>query len=169
MKTAETVYIAGGCFWGGQKFFSSLKGVEETEVGYANGNKANPTYQEVCQGISSAAETVKIVYDPEAITLKKLLEMFLRFVDPFAVNKQGEDEGEQYRSGVYYVNPSDKAVIESFLAGEEKKAQRKFAIEVLPLKNFYKAEEYHQDYLEKNPNGYCHINMNLIREEEKKG
>ena len=161
----KVIYIAGGCFWGVQEYYSRLKGVISSISGYANGKKENPTYQEVKSGEYLHAETVKIIYDDSIISLEKLLEHFLRFVDPYSLNQQGEDKGVQYRSGVYYTEEGDKKVIKEFL---DKRLKPNYMIEILPLENFYNAEEYHQDYLKKNVNGYCHINLNIIKDEEKK-
>lgn len=161
----KIIYLAGGCFWGVQEYFSRLKGVLETSSGYANGKTENPTYQEVKSQITGHAETVKITYDDQIISLTKLLEHFLRFVDPYSLNKQGEDEGIQYRSGVYSENEDDLLIAKEYFDTHLNKG---YKIEILPLKNFYLAEEYHQDYLKKKPEGYCHVNLNLIRNEEKK-
>ncbi|MCR5506168.1 MAG: peptide-methionine (S)-S-oxide reductase MsrA [Bacilli bacterium] len=161
----KEIYFAGGCFWGVQEYYSRLKGVIATTSGYANGEKENPTYQEVRSGIYKHAETVRIVYDDEILSLEKLLEHYLRFVDPYSLNKQGEDEGIQYRSGIYYNEEEEK---ERIIAYFDSRLDKGYAIEVLPLKNFYDAEEYHQDYLKKNVNGYCHVNLNLIKKDEKK-
>ena len=161
----KVIYLAGGCFWGVQEYFSRLKGVTNTVCGYANGTTAFPTYEEVKSQKSGHAETVKIEYDNDIITIQKLLEHFLRFVDPYAVNKQGEDEGIQYRTGVYYVDLLDAIDIRNYLSS---KLKRGYTIEIAKLNNFFKAEEYHQDYLKKNPTGYCHINLNIIKEDEKK-
>ena len=161
----KTIYLAGGCFWGVQEYFSRLKGVIQTTCGYANGTTAFPTYEEVKSQKSGHAETVKIEYDDQIISLDKLLEHFLRFVDPYAVNKQGEDEGTQYRTGVYYVDLIDAINARSYLSSHLKKG---YTIEIAKLNNFFKAEEYHQDYLKKNPTGYCHINLNVIKDNEKK-
>ena len=111
----KTIYIAGGCFWGVEMYYKSLKGVIDTEVGYANGDKENPSYEDVKHHLASHAETLKLVYDSNIISLEKILEHFLRFVDPYSINKQGEDEGVQYRSGVYFVAAEDKQVICSYL------------------------------------------------------
>ena len=161
----KVIYFAGGCFWGVQEYYSRLKGVISSISGYANGNKENPTYQEVRSGIYMHAETVKIIYDDKVISLTKLLEHFLRFVDPYSLNQQGEDKGIQYRSGVYYTNEEERQLIKDYF---DKNLKSGYLIEILPLKNFYLAEEYHQDYLKKNLNGYCHINLNIIKPEEKK-
>ncbi len=161
----KEIYIAGGCFWGVEGYYKKLKGVISTDVGYANGNKENPTYEEVKKHLTTHAECLKLIYDDSVITLKKILEHFLRFVDPYSVDKQGEDSGHQYRSGVYYINSGDKDIIKNYL---DSNLNSDYKIEILPLLNFYLAEEYHQDYLDKNPNGYCHINFGLIKKNELK-
>lgn len=160
----KIIYLAGGCFWGMEKYFSLAKGIVKTEVGYANGTKDNPAYEDLKHGLDDASETVKIEYD-ETISLEKILELYLRVIDPYSVNKQGEDEGIQYRTGVYYINIEDEKIIREYLSTHLNKG---FQIEILPLKKFFKAEEYHQDYLNKNPNGYCHINMVKLKPEERK-
>jgi len=152
----ETIYLAGGCFWGLQKFFDQFTGVASTEVGYANGPDRAPTYRDVCAD-SGHAETVRIDYDENAITLEKLLDYYFMVIDPVSVNKQGHDEGIQYRTGIYYTAEQQKPVIMQVYEREEKKAGQKLAVAVEPLRNFFSAEEYHQKYLEKNPGGYCHI------------
>ena len=160
----QKIYIAGGCFWGVEHYYSLLKGVVSTRVGYANGDISNPTYEQVKHHEATHAETVEVIYDPNIISLEKILEHFLRFVDPYSIDKQGEDSGHQYRSGIYYVNNEYQTIknyLDSHIKGE-------YNIEILPLDNFYDAEEYHQDYLFKNPTGYCHVNMGLIRDDEKK-
>ncbi len=161
----KTIYFAGGCFWGVERYFSLAKGVLSTKVGYANGTKDNPSYLDLKSGLDDASETVKIDYDENVISLEKLLELYLRVVDPFSVNKQGEDEGVQYRTGIYYINSDEKERIINYL---EKVGLKNYKIEVLPLKKFFDAEEYHQKYLEKNPTGYCHINMANLKDDERK-
>lgn len=153
----ETIYLAGGCFWGVEAYFQRIDGVVKTEVGYANGNTKNPTYEEVCTKQTGHAETVKIKYDTDKISLEQLLKEFYSVIDPFSVNRQGNDIGIQYRSGIYYTNNNQKEIIESFLKKQEN--SESIAIEVEPIKNFYPAESYHQKYLDKNPNGYCHIRL----------
>lgn len=153
----KTIYLAGGCFWGMQRFLDSAKGVKETVVGYANGRTENPTYEQVKHENTGHAETVKVVYDENVLTEKALLHRFLQVIDPFSVNKQGEDEGEQYRTGIYFVDESDLQIAKEEIALLEKETGKKCAVEVCPLENFYLAEEYHQKYLVKNPTGYCHI------------
>ncbi len=160
----KEIYFAGGCFWGVEKFFQSLTiGRVTTQVGYANGITPNPTYEEVCSQETNHVETVKVVYDDREISLSFLLYLFYEIIDPFAVNRQGNDRGTQYRSGVYYTQSEDEAVIKKSLAAFEKRLGKKTAIECMPLDRFYKAEEYHQNYLLKNPMGYCHIQPSLYK------
>ena len=161
----KTIYFAGGCFWGVQAYFKSLKGVESTRVGYANGTTAFPKYEDLKSGRADHAETVKIDYNPEIISLEKLLEHFLRFVDPYSIDKQGHDEGHQYRSGVYYTDLLDAIDVEMYFSSH---LEPGYKIEIQMMRNFFPAEEYHQDYLDKNPGGYCHVNLNLIQPNEKK-
>lgn len=156
----KLIYLAGGCFWGTEKYFSEVKGVVSTEVGYANGNTENPTYEEVCHNNTGHAETVKVEYDPKVISLSFILDLYYDVINPTSVNKQGEDEGTQYRTGIYYVDDSDVEIIKNSIEKLQTKYDKPIAIEVLPLKNYYPAEEYHQKYLDKNPNGYCHISLN---------
>ena len=157
----KTIYLAGGCFWGTQKFFDQFDGVLETEVGYANGPTENPSYQQVCAD-SGHAETVRIVYDEQRISLTELLDDFFLAVDPLSVNRQGPDEGIQYRSGVYYTDEEQRPEIEARMRREEQARGQKLAVELKPLQNFYPAEEYHQKYLDKNPTGYCHLPQHLL-------
>ena len=152
----KTIYLAGGCFWGMQKFFDQFDGVAETEVGYANGPYHAPSYQEVCKN-SGHAETLRIDYDPDTISLTALLEYYFMVIDPLSVNRQGEDSGIQYRTGIYYTGEDQLAEIKAVYAAQEEKAGAKLAVELEPIRNFFSAEEYHQKYLEKNPGGYCHI------------
>ena len=152
----QTIYLAGGCFWGVQKYFDQFDGVLATEVGYANGPEEAPSYRDVCNS-SGHAETVKIEYDPEVISLTELLGYYFMVVDPLSVNKQGNDCGIQYRTGIYYTDENQLPEIKDVYKEQEEKAGAKLAVEMEPLKNFYSAEEYHQKYLDKNPGGYCHI------------
>ncbi len=161
----KIIYIAGGCFWGVEEYYKRLKGIINTTVGYANGNTSNPTYEEVKHHLASHAECLKLEYDSDIISLEKILEHFLRFVDPYSIDKQGEDLGHQYRSGIYYTDLLDKDIIINYFNNN---LDKDYKIEILPLDNFYDAEEYHQDYLEKNPSGYCHVNLNLIKKNEMK-
>lgn len=159
MENLKEIYFAGGCFWGVEAFFKKISGVRQTMVGYANGNSANPTYEDVCHRNSGHAETVYIKYDANKIALPTLIRLLLGIIDPFSFNRQGMDIGPQYRTGIYYVDADDKKMIEKTLEHEQAKHNRLFAIEVALLENFFPAEEYHQNYLQKNPDGYCHINL----------
>ena len=152
----KEIYLAGGCFWGMQKFLDGADGVIQTRVGYANGPFLHPAYSDVKRG-SGHAETCKVVFDESVLPLGELLARFLEVIDPFAVNKQGEDEGVQYRTGIYFVDPDDEAVARERIGALEARYGKKSAVEVMPLAGFSEAEEYHQKYLEKNPEGYCHI------------
>ena len=153
-----TIYLAGGCFWGLERYMSLVSGVTDTEVGYANGREpGSVSYEEVCTGDTGHAETVKVTYDPAVAPLAFIVRTFLAAVDPLAVNRQGPDVGTQYRSGVYYEDAADLPVIRRELDRLQATLAKPHAVEVLPLVNFVGAEEYHQRYLVKNPNGYCHI------------
>lgn len=152
----KTIYLAGGCFWGTQKFFDQFDGVIRTEVGYANGPDSAPTYRDVCNS-SGHAETVLIEFDEDRMSLAGLLRYYFMVIDPVSVNKQGHDTGIQYRTGIYYTDPDMLPVIREICDEEAKKIGAPLAVEVGPLVNFFTAEEYHQKYLDKNPGGYCHI------------
>ena len=156
MTNTNTIYLAGGCFWGLQRFFDQFDGVISTEVGYANGPDKAPSYKEVCAS-SGHAETVKVVYDKDKIDLEKLLDYYFMVIDPVSVNRQGNDRGVQYRTGIFYTDEAQLPVIQTVYAREESRAGKKLAVIVEPLNNFFSAEEYHQKYLDKNPGGYCHI------------
>lgn len=155
----KEIVLAGGCFWGVEEYMSRIDGVLETKVGYANGMKENPTYEEVCTGLTGHAEACYIKYDENIISLSELLNRFWRIIDPTSLNKQGGDFGHQYRTGIYYIDKEDLATIEKSFKEIEKKYAKAIVTEVKPLSCFYAAEEYHQKYLKKNPNGYCHINL----------
>ena len=159
--TKHEIYLAGGCFWGVEKYISNIKGVLSTTVGYANGDTGHPTYEQVRYENSGHAETVKVVFDEDALSLEVLLKLFFRIIDPTAVDQQGEDIGHQYRTGIYHTDPADEAVIakelEKLAAKVVQNEDKPLAIEACPLVHFYDAEEYHQDYLDKNPAGYCHV------------
>ena len=159
--SVKTIYLAGGCFWGTQKFFDQFEGVVRTEVGYASGPTANPSYQEVCRS-SGHAETVRIDYDPAAVSLTQLLDWYFLTVDPTSYHRQGGDMGVQYRTGIYYTEAEQLPEIRARYALEQAKYRQPLEVELLPLANFYPAEEYHQKYLDKNPGGYCHISKDLL-------
>ena len=153
----KEIYLAGGCFWGTEHYFKQVRGVTATEVGFANGKVENPTYRQVCTEDTGFAETVRITYDPAAVSLDLLLELYFKAIDPLSVDRQGEDRGNQYRTGVYYTDAEDLPAIRKVFREEQRKYQEPLAVELLPLQNFYPAEEYHQDYLDKHPDGYCHL------------
>ena len=152
----KTIYLAGGCFWGMQKFLDQFEGVKETEVGYANGPDRAPSYREVCDN-SGHAETVRVAYDETVLSLSELLRFYFQVIDPVSVNRQGMDAGIQYRTGIYYTEESQLPEIEAVYREIEKQVKKPLAVEVRPLENFFSAELYHQKYLDKNPGGYCHI------------
>ena len=153
----QIIYLAGGCFWGLEAYMERIQGVTDAVSGYANGKGDTTNYQLL--HATDHAETVKVTYDPNKISLDKLLQYYFRVIDPTSINKQGNDRGRQYRTGIYYQDGADKAVIEQALAQLQTKYKKPVQIEVQPLKNYIVAEEYHQDYLKKNPNGYCHIDI----------
>ncbi|MBP2630255.1 MAG: peptide methionine sulfoxide reductase [Firmicutes bacterium] len=156
-KEIKEIYLAGGCFWGTEKYLSLVKGIESTEVGYANGRTENPSYEDVCTKETGHAETVKLHYDPAVVSLEFILNLFYDVIDPVAKNRQGNDIGLQYRTGIYYVDENDRERILNSLQILQKKYDEPIAIEAKPLQNYYAAEEWHQRYLDKNPQGYCHI------------
>lgn len=158
----EKIYLAGGCFWGLEKFLNLIEGVEATTVGFANGNEDTaPTYKQVCTDTTGFVEAVEVVYNPTKISLKFLLETFFKAIDPTSLNRQGEDTGTQYRTGIYYINNRDKEIIQQELIELQNEYDKKIVVENLPLKNYYLAEDYHQKYLVKNPGGYCHIDNSI--------
>ena len=152
------IYLAGGCFWGLEEYFSRIKGVTDTTVGYANGQVESTNYQLIHQ--TDHAETVQVTYDDNLVTLREILLYYFRVIDPLSINKQGNDIGRQYRTGIYYTNDTDALVIDEVTKEQEEQFGQKIAVEVEPLRHYVLAEEYHQDYLKKNPSGYCHINVN---------
>lgn len=158
----KEIYLAGGCFWGTEHYFKQIEGVVETEVGFANGHTKNPTYKEVYTDETGHAETVRIVYDEEIADLEFLLNMFFKAIDPTSLNKQGHDEGTRYRTGVYYTSEEQLEVIRKVFEEQQAQLAERIAVEVEPLRCFYSAEEYHQDYLDKNPEGYCHLPLELF-------
>ncbi len=159
-KNLKSIYLAGGCFWGVEAYMSRIAGVYDVASGYANGKTENPTYENVVYDNTGHAETVRVVYDPKQVSITELLNKFFKVVDPTSLNKQGNDIGTQYRSGIYYENDEAKTEIDAVIENLRTQYDDEIVVEVTTLNNFYYAEEYHQDYLEKNPNGYCHINLN---------
>ncbi|MED4533173.1 bifunctional peptide-methionine (S)-S-oxide reductase MsrA/peptide-methionine (R)-S-oxide reductase MsrB [Metabacillus fastidiosus] len=162
----KEIWLAGGCFWGVEAYMARVYGVYDVTSGYANGKTENPTYEEVVYNNTGHAETVHVLYDPERVDLEKLLSYYFTIIDPTSLNKQGNDRGEQYRTGIYYKNDEDREIIDQVVAKEQKKYDDPIVTEVEPLKNFSLAEEYHQDYLEKNPNGYCHVSFDSLKDQE---
>lgn len=158
-KNYKSIYLAGGCFWGVEAYMERIAGVVDAISGYANGNTQNPTYKDVLYKNTGHAETVLVYYDPVQVSLENLLFRFFAIIDPLSFNKQGNDIGSQYRTGIYYSAPKDEEVIKQVVAVEQKKYDKPIVVEILPLQNFTLAEDYHQDYLQKNPDGYCHIDL----------
>lgn len=159
----KTIYFAGGCFWGTARLFSLVPGVADTIAGYANSIVPSPSYKLVCTGTTNAAETVRVDYDEDRVTLDELIDLFIDSVDPTSINRQGGDCGTQYRTGIYYTDTADGNFIDKAMRQLNEKLGGNLAIEYGRLINFYPAEDYHQDYLEKNPGGYCHINPILFK------
>lgn len=164
----KRIVLAGGCFWGTQAYFERLKGVEKTKVGYAQSNVENPSYEEVKAQGTHAAEAVAIDYDPDEISLSDLIHHLFRFIDPTVADRQAHDIGTQYRTGIYALSDEDLAEAKAVLSKLQSNYAKPILTEVQPLKNFYPAEEYHQFYLDKNPNGYCHVDLSLLKPEERK-
>lgn len=165
-KELKEIWLAGGCFWDVDAYLSRIYGVANVTVGYANGNTENPTYEDVSYRETGHAETAYVRYDPDRVDLKTILEYFFKIIDPTSLNRQGNDVGTQYRTGVYYQEDVDREVILEVITAEQSKYEKPIVTEVLPLSHFYEAEEYHQDYLEKNPNGYSHIDFSPLKEQK---
>ena len=159
----KTIYFAGGCFWGTEHYMSQFDGVVETTVGYANGSVADPAYEEVYTDQTGHVECVKVVYDDELISLATLCRLFFRSIDPLLLNRQGGDIGTRYRTGIYWNDTDDQAVVEEVCAEIQRKYNEPLVVEKSPLKCFYSAEEYHQKYLVKNPEGYCHLSLSTLK------
>ena len=158
------IWFAAGCFWGAQKFFKLVEGVEFTEVGFANGQLKNPTYEQVYTDTTGHAECVHVKYNPVVVSLEELAGLYFKIIDPLSLNKQGEDEGTRYRTGVYFADESDLPVLEKVFASVRKDlGVASIPVELLPLSSFYPADEYHQDYLDKHPGGYCHLSPAIFK------
>lgn len=155
----QVIYVAGGCFWGVEAFFERVPGVIDAVSGYANGKWDHPIYEDLLYRNSGHAETVQVTFDPTKISLADVLRYYFKIIDPTSVNRQGNDRGVQYRTGIYYTTPEEEKVAKAVIAEEQKKWDRPIQVEVVPLKRFDRAEEYHQDYLKKHPFGYCHIDL----------
>lgn len=160
----KEIYFAGGCFWGTEHYFKQVRGVVSTDVGYANGHTERPTYEEVYSDTTGYVETVHVVYDPEVVSLEMLVELFFDVIDPLSVNRQGEDVGTRYRTGIYYTSDDDLRSIRAVYERVERRLGAELMVELRPIENYYSAEEYHQDYLDKNPTGYCHISRKKMVE-----
>lgn len=161
--TLREIALAGGCFWGVEAYFARIKGVAETSVGYANGKTEKPTYHEISS--TGHAETVWVRYDPQWVTLQTLLDYYFKIIDPTSKNRQGNDMGTQYRTGIYYTEEADLPVIQAAIAKEQQKYNKPIVTEVAPLLRYDPAEDYHQAYLDKNPNGYCHVDFSSLQDE----
>ncbi len=159
----RTIYLAGGCFWGMEKAMQCLNGIVNTTVGYANGHADNPTYQLVCTDTTGHRETVKVEYDDSVVSLETILKAYFICIDPTIRNRQGGDIGSQYQTGVYYIDEDTREFCEKYFE-QEKQKYSEFVVELQQLDNFWDAEEYHQDYLIKNPTGYCHVTINEFEE-----
>ncbi|AIY04436.1 Peptide methionine sulfoxide reductase [Planococcus sp. PAMC 21323] len=162
----QDIYLAGGCFWGVEAYMARVYGVYDVTSGYANGNTENPTYEEVVRENTGHAETVHVRYDPERVDLEEVLNHYFMIIDPTLLNQQGNDRGEQYRTGIYYENEDDRAVIDKVVTAQVDRYDDPIVTEVEMLDNYYLAEEYHQDYLEKNPDGYCHIEFDTLEDQK---
>lgn len=160
----QKIILAGGCFWGVEAYFQQIKGISSTRVGYAQGSIPFPTYEQVCTGKTGHAEACEIIYDETILPLEKLLTYFFLIIDPTVLNRQGNDRGHQYRTGIYAVNESDLPIITTFLQAKQADYAKPIVVESDMLTSFYIAEEYHQNYLKKNPHGYCHINLNVVHQ-----
>ena len=158
MSELQTITLGGGCFWCTEAVYVKVRGVTDVESGYSNGQASRPSYEDVCTGRTGSNEVVKLTYDPQEITLTEILEIFFVVHDPTTLNRQGNDAGTQYRSGIYYSTPEQKQVADDFIRqlGQDKTFGKPVVTEVLPVAHYWPAEDYHQDFFEKNPNqGYC--------------
>lgn len=161
-ESLKEIFYAGGCFWGVESYFSQIPGVYDVTVGYANGRTEHPTYEEVCSTTTGHAETVHVLYDPAFVSLQELTEHFFMIINPLSLDQQGNDVGSQYRSGIYYTDDSDRKVLQAVVDAEQKKYKSPIVTELVPLSCYYLAEDYHQDYLVKNPDGYCHVDFSSL-------
>ncbi len=157
----KTIYFAGGCFWGLEKLMGLVPGVQDAQSGYANGHKANPTYEEVCRGDTGHREAVRVTYDPAIMGLNDLMRLFYSVIDPTVRDRQAHDIGSQYQTGIYWAEEADRDAVLAY-AEQEKGKHSAFYVELGPLTAFWPAEDYHQDYLDKNPQGYCHIGLDAF-------
>ena len=158
----KTIYLAGGCFWGTEHFLRQFDGVLDTVVGYANGNLPNPSYEKVYTDQTGHVECVKVTYDEKLISLATLCRLFFKSIDPLSLNRQGDDVGTRYRTGIYWTDDADREVVTEVYGEIQKRYADPLAVENSQLQCFYPAEEYHQEYLVKKPEGYCHLPLSLI-------
>ena len=158
----KEIHFAGGCFWGAERYLQLIPGVVRTEVGFANGNTPDPTYEQVYTDTTGYAETVRVQYDPAVVSLRFLTGLFFKAIDPLSLNRQGHDVGTRYRTGIYWSDPADEAVVRAVAQEVARELGQPLAVELEPLRNFFPAEEYHQNYLVKNPGGYCHLSPALF-------
>lgn len=164
----KTIVLAGGCFWGVEEYYRRLIGITDTSVGYAQGTVDNPSYKEVCSGETNHTEAVLLTYDQREISLHAVLDHFFRIIDPTSLNQQGGDIGTQYRTGVYPDNDNDLLIIKDFIDARQSEYDKKIVVEVEKLRNFFPAEDEHQLYLHRNPNGYCHVDFSKANKDELK-
>jgi len=164
----KSIVVAGGCFWGVQEYYRRLKGITLTKVGYAQSKTDNPSYRQVCDGNTEAVEAVYLEYDHNIISLDQIFDHLFRIIDPTSLNRQAMDVGTQYRTGIYYDNDTDRDVALYFMGKKEQEYKDEIVVEVKPITNFYDAETYHQNYLVKNPSGYCHVDFSKAKKEELK-
>jgi peptide-methionine (S)-S-oxide reductase len=157
-SSTQTIVLGGGCFWCTEAVYVKVRGITDVESGYSNGQGQRPSYEQVCTGTTGHNEVVKLTYDPAQISVRQILEIFFVIHDPTTLNRQGADSGTQYRSGIYYTTPEQKDAADEIIRqmSQDKTFGSPIVTEVLPLSNYWPAEEYHQDFFEKNPNqGYC--------------
>ncbi|ROI08994.1 peptide-methionine (S)-S-oxide reductase [Chryseobacterium sp. H3056] len=166
-KNIKEIYFAGGCFWGTEHLFQLIRGVVGTEVGYANGKIENPTYEQVVSHTTGFTEAVRVKYDADEVNLPLLIDVFFKSIDPTTLNRQGNDIGDNYRTGIYTTDREAEEIVKTEVAKLAKNYDKPVVVETIPLQNFYKAEDYHQDYLVKNPGGYCHIPLSVFEEAKK--
>jgi len=164
----ENIIVAGGCFWGVEEYYKRLKGITNTKVGYAQSNIENPSYRDVCKGQTKAVEAVYLEFDESIISLEKVLEHLFRIIDPTSLNRQAMDVGTQYRTGIYFNNEKQNERAINFVNSIRKNYQNEIVVEIYPIENFYDAESYHQNYLVKNPSGYCHVDFSVANFDELK-
>jgi peptide-methionine (S)-S-oxide reductase len=164
----KKVWLAGGCFWGVEAYFQQLKGVLSTKVGYGQGHSQEPTYKQVCSGATGHTEVCEVVYEDEVLSLANILEHFFRIIDPTTLDRQGPDRGTQYRSGIYYSEEAERLAILEFIQQRKVYYDKPIVVEVEAMECFYPAEDYHQQYLDKTPGGYCHVDLTLAKPQERK-